>query len=60
MSEIMVFASLKEAQESALRLTDAHMGLIKFSPIPHPNRHGFFALEATDFIGRTAYYKDRL
>jgi hypothetical protein len=57
MDDIMVFASMTEAKEAARRLTEAHLGLIKFHPAPHPAKPGL-ALEAVDFIGRTAFYRD--
>ena len=53
----MMFVSITEAKDAARRLTEAHLGLIKFYPLPHPTKPGF-ALEAIDFLGRTAFYQD--
>jgi NAD(P)H-dependent FMN reductase len=56
-NDIMVFASRPEAIQAAQRLSDAHLGIIKFCPILHPTRPGY-ALQAIDCIGRTTYCQD--
>ena len=45
-NDIMVFASRQEATQAAQRLSEAHLGTVKYYPILHPTKPGY-ALQAS-------------